>query len=272
MRTFLSVLYRSLVDPIWLKVQSNFLGVAFRYFFLLSVVIVALLVVPTLVTLPGEWKHLQQTTIDTVPPFKAELKKGVLTVTGLAQPWQWQTDRFGLLVDTVTTSTLASADIINRLGWPAGVLITRGQFEVFNQDTGQDDIRSWTRMPDFVIAKQDVLDMFNRVNSSTGLKVGFGIVLLVVSYLAFVLVKLFSLVVLAALVLLIARIGHKQYTFKQIYTLGLYTVIVPVAITVLSGLLPITIPYLFSAVWVAWLLAIVFTKDGVGEEVVKIGL
>ncbi len=263
MRSFLLAFYRSLTDPMWLRAQSIFLGLAFRFFFGLSFIIVLLFVIPTLVRLPGEWQKFQNTTLAQVPDFKAEQKNGVLTVSGLTQPYQRQANGFGIMVNTVTTTSIASADIIKQTGWSAGLLVTRQQLQVFNEQTGQDEVRLWKEIGDFSWSKQDGLQLVNRFNNSTGWKVGLAAGLVVLAYIAFVVAKLLGLFAVASIALVIVRIARKDYSFKQLYTLGLLTLAVPVGVSALSGLLPITIPYLFSLTWLAWILAVVFSdKEG----------
>jgi Protein of unknown function (DUF1189) len=267
MRNFAESCYRSILDPAWLKAHRASGGKAWGFFFIVSILIVLVFAVPTAMTVLSAWGQVQKTFIAKAPDFKAQLKSGTLTVSGITQPYRFFEKDFGFAIDTAVTTTLTAGQLMNKENWPAGFLVTRQQVEVFNQANDQDEVRSLKELPDFVLSKKDIVQAVDGFNNSTRLKLVLAGILLVIGYITFVVSRLFDLAMIALLVWVFAKITKRAYSFGEVFTMGLYVVTVPALMSGLFLFLPIEIPQLFSFTWLAFLSAVVLTKDvGEGEK------
>ncbi len=261
MRFFLSALRRSFTDPASLKREAPFLATAVQFFVTASALIVFLFLVPIIIAAPRQLERVSTSASLLVPEFKAELKNGILSISGLPQPYEVRQDDFFLLVNTVTTSSISAAGAVEKNKATAGIVITREQMELVNLSTGQDEIRRWKEIEDFSVSKADLLKVASRLSDSLALKVVVAVLALLVGYAGFLIVKSLNLVIVAALAFLILRIAQRPASFKELYGLGLLTIAVPVVVSALFSLLPLVIPGVFSIAWLAWILAISFTKS-----------
>ncbi len=264
MRSFLLGLSHSLFDPKWLKAQSLFFARSLRFFLVISAVVSIVFVLPAIIRLPGALRQAERRFVANIPEFTATVTNGTLSVAGIPEFYYGDADEFGLIIDTRASSTLASLRGQADSDWLAGAALTREQFEVFNAETNQDEVYTWKEFGDWSLSKGQVVGYITHLNNSVWFKTLLSIALIILGFVGFVLVRLISLLVITGVAIALSRAAKKTITFKQIYSLGLLTIVVPIIVTELIGLLPITIPYLFSVTWLAWILAVVFNKEEKG--------
>jgi hypothetical protein len=265
---FFRSLYNSLFNVEWLRSRFLFVGSAWAYFFLLSLFLCIFSLIPIAVGVPGALREVRTAIETKVPDFQAEVTDGELTVTGVANPFTVTTDQdgktFTFYMDTVATSTYDVAELLQS---PDGgvVLVTRDAVEVYDASQGRDQKFLWKSMGDLKFNKQFILDRFDRY-TVPALLIIIGFFLLVGTYIGFVVAKLVSILLVSFIVFVVCRIAGPGWRFGQLFTIGLYAFTLPSLIALVLWLVNIPITSIHFLSLLAFMLAIVFTRDRVASE------
>ena len=254
---WLDCFYKSLYNFSWLKSQRNNRRDAWKYFFLLMIILTLVAVVPVFVGLPKAIGELKTKAKD-LPEFKATLNAGTLAVTDLKQPFVFKDDENFVIV--IDTESAAAPSLNNFLAeGQSGILFSKEKVELFDNASGQSKEQSLKGMPNFAMGKTELV---NNVDKYTGVKflIIFDVVFLLVIFAVNFFTKLIGLLIALLIVLLAVKIAGKEWKFDELFNVGLYAVTLPILLGFALNLIGFTISVYFLAV-LAFLLALVFTKD-----------
>jgi hypothetical protein len=272
LKDFFSSLQSSLYDIHWLKLQKTQRKKAWRYFFVLMVVMLVFLNIHWLWTIPRQANDLFQEVKGDLPHFVMELKGGELYITELDQPYIWEEedqsgDKFTIYVDTVNTSTPTALEIFE--GGGEGLMITRDQITASQKDGVE--MRSY-QMRDFDEAGPISSD---QILSWTENFVGRTLPLLVPVFLFLVFLfgssgKLFYLLIVSLIVWSVGKLSKTPLKYGEVFTIGLFAVTLPTLVVKLLGMWGHHIPYLYTIILAGLLIAAIFvgnkTEYKVGEK------
>lgn len=224
--------YHSLFDIAWLREQRGHLGRAVGYSIIFLVLIYTLRLIPiSFFLVPKVLETAETEFIKNTPDFTATWKDAKLSVAGLPQPYtveksfDGQTIRF--VVDTVSTSSPSIESLIKDKDRDGVLLITRDNFSFYNPEDKKINTESFVGMTDETVTKAGATSAITKFRSygswiSMGL-LTIGIIFLLVG-------KLIGLLVLGLLVYLVVRIRQFGWTYKEIFTTGLYATTLPTLI------------------------------------------
>lgn len=265
---FLRSIGKSVYNVTWLKEQRLFPGKAWSYYFIFTLVVAVLTVLPIAVKMPGALKSAQSAIVTKVPDFSATFKGGTLSVTNLPQPYTYTfSGNMKLVVDTVSTNTLHVQDYLKGTE-ASGLFITRNGAELYDATQGDGRSQTWSNVSDVTLTKASFADVITKalrwpmlVLISFGLVVGVYIVLAISR-----LINLFVAVVIAVLVGALLR---RSWKIKELFVPGLYAITLPSLIALVVGFIA-PVSSLFFLALLAFLIALVLTKpkDEAGKEMV----
>jgi len=256
----LAAIIHSLYDAPWLKARKNKLGAAFKYAALLLLFTLALYVVPLVFTRPQEFIKIKNQIITEVPPFQATVRQGELTITGPAQPYRWVSpdQRFVFVVDTKATTSPGLESML--APGQSGLLITRQLSQIYDAARGSDNIQYWRNAPDGSLNKDELVAGINRLTSPRVL-IPLGLLTFLLVYAGFFISKLISLLVVGLVCLVFSAAGRRGWRFKELFAVGLYALTFPTLVSFILFWLGVNIAWLHFLVLLAFLLAVVLTKD-----------
>ena len=246
-----------------MKQHKSFRGAAFRYFLLFIFLIIVVGLIPVAIVLPGLAKDAQEG-VERLPDFTAQLKNGTLQISGLPQPYVSHEKDSVLVIDTVTTSSVSLSAYFTTTT-ESGILITRDRLEVLDRD-GSEQIQPFWSLPDYGVDKSEVTTLINRFTGPVTIIV-IMLLIAVLFYLVIFITKLWSLVVVAGLVWVVAKIINKSWKFSELVTVGLFAMTLPTIISLLLATLGVQLPFINFLALLAFMMAVVITNDG---EVAKV--
>lgn len=259
---FFSNLVKSCHDLVWLKAAPARQRNAWGYFFLFSLLTTLVtLAALAFIVLPGV-RMVKSAAASQIPDFTATLKGGELSVTGVKQPYTYTADsdhgNFVVVVNTVATSSLMLADFI--ADGQNGILVTRDKMEISQSDHGQYRVQYWAGAKDGVLTKADVENVVQEFTSPKVFIV-VGIIASLLLYTAVLIGTLFSLLIITLIVFIIAAIGKRAISYGHLFIIGLYAITLPTIITDVLTLLGVSHDYVYWLALIAFMLAVVFTKE-----------
>lgn len=259
MRGFFQAFYRSFGNAPWLKEQRYSLKRAIGYFVLLVGLSTLLVALPIAISLPGLKQQTKTLIEQTVPAaFRATTQNGKLTITGIDQPLIYKNadENVVMVVNTLTTSTLFLDNFLKEYGVENGVLITQEKMELFTKESWGSGEYYWKDLQNFSIDKTTMLGWLQMFSLPLLM-----VVMIILFYIGFFVSKVLIIFIGVALVFLISSIVGKTWRFKHLFTIGLYGITLPTFIALLLTTFSITIPYVQFLAFLAFMLAMVFTKD-----------
>lgn len=264
---FIENFKKSIYDVAWLRQQKAEPKKAWRYFLALLAVLVAVTTLPLLVSLPKAARSVREQ-IGSIPDFKATLRDGSLTITGLSEPAVFkQSDNVTVVVNTSAAASTSLDKFLEKPG-ESGLLVARDRIEILDGSSGERRIQYWKGMPDYALTKIQLLENVDKY-LRPGYLALFAIIILVAAYLAAVAAQLVSILVVSAIVLLAAKFRKYTWRFGELFTVGLFAVTLPTIIAALLTLIGLGTPSLHFLALLAFMLAVVFTKDKDKEVVVN---
>lgn len=255
---FFTSLYRSLFDFRWLKERRNNPGQSWSYFFLLVFLLSGLVLIPLFLQMPSSLKELRSLADKKMPYFQAELKEGVLKISELEQPYVLKEKDFVFVVDTVSESTQLSNWLEDDSF--SGILITSDRAEVYNGVKKTSQVQFWKNLPDYRTDKNEILNLMDKWFRPAVVYL-FGMLMFVILFIGLTVSKLITLVIVSALVLLISNFYKKEWTFKQLFSVGLFALTLPSILVVVLGGIGAQVSFLYSLILLGLMLAIVFVKN-----------
>ncbi len=265
---FFRSLYNSLFNVEWLRQRFLFPGAAWAYFFLLSLILSAFALIPVAVGVPAALREVRSALETKVPDFKAEIKSGELALTGVPNPYTVSTvegdKSLTLYVDTVATTTYDAEELVQS---PNGsvMLVTKDSLEIYEAAERRSQSFLWKDIGDLVFTKA-TLDTYFDTLTSPVIVVVVGLFVLILTYIGFIIAKLLSILMVTLIVLVACRIAGRGWRFGQLFTIGLYAFTLPSLIALVLWLVGLPVSSMHFLALLAFMLAVVFTKDRVAPE------
>ncbi len=253
--SFFSSFYHSLFDFEWLKaLRTNRRG-AWRYFLTLVTVITILESLLFASVIPALRLFRDSIEAD-IPAFSATVADGRLSVTGLEQPFLFESpeEDFAFLVDS-TTTTLPTR--MERYGTSLSVLADR--FEV-RSPAGGTERESFTSFPSGTLTRDQVVSAFRWITSVKGIALIF-VMTVVVIFIGTFVFNLLVILFTAFITWLIARFAKRSWRFGELFTVGLYAITLPVALGVVLSLFGFAFSFIPRLAFLAFMAAMVLTKE-----------
>ena len=237
--SFFNSLYNSLYNFKWLRQQKDNSGWAWGYFFLLIFLVSGLVIIPSAFNYFQSAPAWKAQLAQDLPEFKANLVNGQLQVVGPVQPFVKNYDQLVLVVDTMSTST-ASVKSFLKNDNQVGVLVTKDHVEYYNpQDQQVQSTQMFGPGNDASFDRAEVLSQVNNLLSTKMLSV-FTVIFFVLLLVYYALSNLLNVFFFSLLFYQISKRRKLEYKFKQIFTVGLFAVTMPL---VVGEALP-AIPYM----------------------------
>ncbi len=254
--------YKSITNLSWLKSQKKAGGAAWGYFFLLSLIITIAFCVPVAARLPGFFNEFRQTFVDKIPEFTATIQDGQLSIQGIEQPYilrSGDNDKIAVIVDTVTTTPVRVQDFLQED--ESGILVTKDVMEIYNNSNGQDKLTYWKDVKENVTTtRADVVSFANTFMG--GWFIAFLSVLLLIFFYIFTIAsKLFAILMVSVVLIIVSNIAKKGWTFGELFTVSLYATTLPSLIALILPWVGVNVSLLHFWGLLAFMLAVVFTKD-----------
>jgi len=256
---FFTSLYRSLFDLRWLKEQKDKFSASWSYFFLFIFLLSGLMIIPVFLQLPSGLKELRVLAEKNLPDFKAEWKGGQLNITNLEQPYILKDNGFVMVVDTVTTADLQLKNWLSTEN-PSGVLVTKDRVEVYDSKKGNSRTQYWKDVPDYSTSKSELLVKADKWLSPLMMYLA-GLVIFLGLFIGLTISKLFTLLIVTVIVLMINNFAKKGWNFKQLFSVGLFSLTLPSILIVALSWMGGRISLLYSLILLGVMLGIVFLKE-----------
>jgi hypothetical protein len=262
---FLKHLYNSLWNVDWLnKVKSN-KKKSWIFFLFFMILLSVVQFGPMVYNFPSLVEEGKTLVVDNVPEFTATFTDGELSVTELEQPYilEKDVDGDGILfyVDTSSTEPLNIKNLVKEYETEVGILITNDSLDIYTTEDGQLKSQDLGEIEDFSFDKS-ILIAF--VENWAG-KAGFGLAI-IIAIIMFVLMtagKLIYLLILSLVTKAVSDIAKKKWSYGDIYTLGLSTIILPSVLMLLSATLFKERPtFAYSIIFYVVTLTVIFKHSG----------
>ncbi len=223
--SFFNSLYNSLYNFKWLRQQKDNTSWAWGYFFLLTFLVAGLVVIPTAFKYFSEAPAWKTKMIQEVPEFQATIKNGQLSVTGLSQPYIKKYNQMVIVVDTVSTGTLSVKQFVGS-DKETGILATKDRMEFYNPQDQSVNVQNFSSIDGFTTDRAGVLNNVDKILSRRMLSL-FTLVFAIIILLYLVLGNLLNVLFIGLVFFHWSKKRNLGYTFKQIFTVGLFAVTLP---------------------------------------------
>lgn len=236
-----------------------------RFFLLLVLVLTVVTLIPFLVSLPQIIGQVRSALTSDIPPFTAAISNGQLTVSDIEQPFTYHADDgtrpFTIYVDTVSEAPEVSVtEISDDTDGGAVLMVTRDFVTMYQPDRGQTRSFEFRRMGDRTISRTMLLSLVNKHAwwVATLVVIGAFLALFVVTVIG----KVFWVLFWSLLLLLVARIAHRVWTYRHVFTVGLLAVTLPSLVTVFMrpAVIP-DIPFVSPLIFLVVMVAAILTSE-----------
>lgn len=235
--------YQSLYDLDWLrsKRESGFWS---GFGFLLAVVFLVTVVrIGPILTfvIPDLIDSANRSFTTDVPDFTVTMQAGELSTEKLPQPFilerQIDGSNFVFMIDTVSTSTPQAGDLVKSKTDDMAIVLGKTGFNYYDPTSGQTEAENYADIPNGSLTKEYVSQWISDFRAKY-----LPMALVAVGFVAIIATFLLRLVVLAvwsAVFLILVKIRKINWTYVQLYKVGMYAS---------------TLPFLVSAVvfWLGW--------------------
>ncbi len=258
--------YKSLYDIHWIAQQRGYLARALAYFFVFLFVTLCILLGILGRTASPRLSEVWDDIRADAPDATLTISEGTLSVTGLDQPYRhefaFENGVTGVLyVDTVTTSSVALNDILGEADHVPVVLVTSKKIKMYDASGAEPFVENMSSFPNTTLRTEEVTSVIDGITAGRAV-VG---ILLLLSLIVTVFVfgtKLVSLLVVAWLVYVVVRADKKAWTYRQIYTAGLYALTIPILVDAISMLvLGAPLPFVHTILLFVILFGIIYKGE-----------
>lgn len=217
-------------------------------------------VTPFLLALPGLVKDWRVKLAE-APNFQAVLNNGAFTIAGVPQPLviKGLGENFIVALDTASTTT-STVDSYLDSSAQSGLLVTNEKVELYNGVTGEQKTQNWKGTPDFSINKTKLNELVGKYLNFSWLAAGSVLFFLLV-FIGNVIVRLMALLSVVVIVFILAKFARQSWKFKELFTIGLFAITLPLLLEALLGALSGAMIPIFFLALLAFMLALVFTKN-----------
>jgi hypothetical protein len=209
-----------------------------------------------------EAPKLKQMVYSELPEFQAEVKDGQLQVTGIEQPYIKSFENFAIVVDTVATGTLDIKSFVKQ-DTQSVLLVTKDNFEVYD---GQSKTIKKQSVKEFNNSKTDRADVLKIADSAFSNKIIWMVIIFcfVILFIFFVVSNLLNVLFISYLFYSITKYKKLGWKFKEVFTVGLFTVTLPLILTQAAP--SFYLNWVFMLVFAGWMYLVVIKKDKVVKE------
>ncbi|MFA6105352.1 MAG: DUF1189 family protein [Patescibacteria group bacterium] len=259
MKNLYKAFLNSLYNPVWLKKQRFAADRAWTYFSLWVFVLSVAVAVPISLSAWPIITNGQKYFSSNVPDFEANFKNGSLQVNRLAQPFVYRiNDQFVLVVDTVRTTTAALTDYVTSTS-KASLFVTADRMEFNDSESGQSRIQKWANVPDGTVTKGQLESTLKNFLKPWFYFLGV-IAVFIGFYVVFFISKLYTILVVALVVSVMAKFTGRNLKLKNLFIIGLYAITLPSIIGMAFTLMGIGISYVEFMAMLAFMLAVVMSE------------
>jgi hypothetical protein len=244
----LTTIYRSIFDLDWLGAQQYEKAKAWSYAFLFLLAATILHFGSLLWTVPKIVNEASMSFTTAVPDFQATFAHGTLAVTGLDQPFvrditsdETHSTVLRIVVDTTSTTT-PSVETYRVSDMPLILVTAHG---VTNVDTVRAQTESWDRITaTTTITRGQITAVVDRLAGTVGYFVA--PVVIVAIYVGTLVGAGLHVALIALLVWLISLAMKRNWTYGQVYTIGLFAMTAPILLGLLLDVAGFPIPFVNS--------------------------
>jgi hypothetical protein len=228
--------------------------------------------------LPKGIKEIRTVIDNKIPDsFVAEVKNGTLHIQGIEQPFYYNAtaddsfkelsatsslkNAFLMVIDTVNPTSSLSLNSLLDKNSASGVLVTQSQVEIYDAKTNRTQIQYIKDIPDGALTKNDIKQFADKLTNP--LIAVILIFIFIAFYIGTIISKLVSILIVSVIALIVSSISGKTWKFGELFTVGLFAITLPSVLNSIATLVGVHIPYLFTLILLAFMLALVLTKDGV---------
>ncbi|MFA6547396.1 MAG: DUF1189 family protein [Candidatus Magasanikbacteria bacterium] len=255
--SFFSTLYNSLYNFKWLRDQRNNSRWAWGYFFLLIFLVAGLSTISLGYKSVEEVPKIKQALYSELPEFQAELKNGQLQVNNLAQPYIKSYDKLAIVVDTVTTGTVDIKSYVRQDGQSV-VLIAKDIVTVYDTQDKSIKVQSLKEFGDLKFDRAGVLKIVDTMFGTKMFLIAM-IVILALMFIFLVASNLLNVLFFSLLFYTITKRLKSDWKFKEIFTVGLFTVTLPMILVQIGTNMYLN--WMSVLVFAGWMYLVVIKKD-----------
>lgn len=260
MKYFFTAFYKSFYDAEWLRSVRVFPGKAWSYFCLFIFVLSLVVSIPVWLEYRSLSREFGTNFAASAPDFRLNLKSGKLSIEKLSQPFVYRSDDLVVVIDTNTTSSTALEQFVTSTA-VSTLLITADRAELHDSRTGEGRTQSWAGLPDYSLSKADIESMVSRLEGPGYMALSI-LAIFIGLYVGFFLTKLYDILLVTLLVSVFSRLYGRTMKFWELFTIGLYAITLPSIIGTILIVAGLELSYLQFLALLAFMLAMVWTKDG----------
>ncbi len=242
---FFASFYNSLYNFKWLRDQRQNSSWGWGYFFLLVIFVSGMLTINLGYNYYDNAPELKKQISEVLPEFQAVSANGQLQVSGLTQPYVQHFNQFTIAVNTDATNTIAVKDFVTTSDKMV-VLIAKDKLEVYNTQTQEVKTQSVKEFGDFNINRAEVLKNSNILFTNKAVAIVCAIAF-VGLFIFLTIVNLLNVLLFGSVVYWIVKTSNKNWKFKEVFTVGLFAITLPMILTPFA---PKFIAMIIFAVWV----------------------
>ncbi len=260
--SFFTTLYNSLYNFKWLRDQKSNSSLAWGYFFLLIILVAGLSTISLGFKYFDVAPDIKKTVYSELPEFQAEVKNGQLQVNGLIQPYIKNYEKLAVVVDTVSTGTVSIDSFVKQDGRSV-ILITKDAFTAY--DAQDKSIKSQT-MKDFGDYQTDRTEILKKADLFFSDKMIWiiTVVSFVVLFIFLFVSNLLNILFFSLLFYAISKQQKLNWKFKEVCTVGLFTITFPLILSQVSPSLYLN--WVFVVVFAGLMYVVILKKDKVVKE------
>ncbi len=258
---------RALYDHKWMRKNRHDMGRAGAYFVFFVLFLSALYAGFFSWKIPRLVEQYRAPVMERIPEFEMKIEQGRMRVDKLNEPYvftgQGNGEEIVVVVDTQTDPDQVSLSNFVDTDSQIGFMLLRDR--VLIHDPGQNQTRVQYYDQDLSgvsLTRSDMDKWANRL--SAGLPYFVFFLILLGFFAALVIGKLVYLAIISLVIWTSARLGYRDWTYKQVYTLGLYAVTLPSLAKFLFDIFGHPLPYIYTILLLTVMMAAVFmgVKNG----------
>lgn len=269
---YVQALWKSCSDIGWLRAQKNNFGRASVYALALFLVASVVQSVTTTNTAVAYIKKGISDIQTAAPDLRAEVKDGVLSVSGVDQPFTYEfRDRDTavlLYIDSTVSSSDINIDAIESAKNKDVFVIARDGIVVTDAARANTSKQSFAPLSGTVIPAGANLDRMQEMLSEPRVQFTIGAFLTLVLFVLNSLINFLFVAVIVGIVYGGVLLMKKTWKYGELYTVALFALTLPVLFDDILSAFGLNAPLLGTAILFALLLLVVFSK--VGEEESKL--
>lgn len=259
--SFFTALYNSLYNFKWLRNQRNNTSWAWGYFFLLIILVSGLSSIILGFKYFDTAPVIKKAVYNELPDFQAEIKNGQLQVSGLVQPYIKNYEKIAIVVDTVSTSTVDINNFVKG-GDQSVLLITKDTFTAYDAQDKSTKTQTMKDIGDYKTDRTEILKKADVFFSNKMIWIA-TVVSFVVLFLFATVTNLLNVLFFSFLFYTISKQQKLTWKFKEIFTIGLFAVSLPIILT--QAVPSMFLNWVFILVFAGWMYMAILKKDNEGK-------